>query len=47
MKHALFENIIVGNILLSTFSYAFILAIVFHKNKAIFEQEIKLEEHVK
>lgn len=43
----LFENIIVGNILLSTFSYAFILAIVFHKNKAIFEQEIKLEEHVK
>lgn len=41
----LFEHIIVGNILLSTFVYALILAVLFMKNRIKFEAECKEEEH--
>ena len=42
---SLFETIIIGNILLSTFIYAFILALIIIKNKVKFEQECKEEVH--
>jgi CPA1 family monovalent cation:H+ antiporter len=42
-KH-LFENIVIGNIILSTFVYAFALAVIFSFNKAKFEKECELEE---
>jgi len=41
----LFENIIIGNILLSTFIYAVILAIIINKNKAKFEAECAEDLH--
>ena len=41
----LFETIIIGNILLSTFIYSIILAIVIVRNKTKFEQELLLETH--
>lgn len=40
----MFEYIIIGNILLSTFVYAFILAIIFVKNAKLFEAECLEEE---
>jgi monovalent cation:H+ antiporter, CPA1 family len=40
----LFENIIIGNILLSTFIYAFVLAGIIVKNKAKFEAECAEDE---
>lgn len=42
-KH-LFENIVIGNIILSTFVYAFVLAIIFNFNKDKFEAECAEEE---
>ena len=41
----LFENIIIGNILLSTFVYALILAIILKRHKDKFEEELALETH--
>lgn len=41
----LFENIVIGNILLSTFLYATLLAIIITKNKVKFEQECLEEVH--
>ena len=41
----LFENIIVGNIFLSTFIYAFILGSIIMKNKVKFEKECAEEHH--
>lgn len=41
----LFENIIIGNIFLSTFIYAFILGIIIVKNKVKFEKECAYEHH--
>jgi CPA1 family monovalent cation:H+ antiporter len=42
---SLFEHIIVGNILLSTFVYAITLAFIFKCNKEKFEKECELEHH--
>lgn len=39
----LFENIVVGNIILSTFVYALALAVIFRLNKDKFEKECALE----
>jgi CPA1 family monovalent cation:H+ antiporter len=41
----LFENIIIGNIILSTFVYAGILAVIINKNKYKFEIECNEEVH--
>lgn len=41
----LFENIIVGTILLSTFAYSVVLAWIFMKNKELFEKECENEVH--
>ncbi len=42
---ALFEHIIVGNIILSTFVYAFVLGVIFIRNKRKFDQECLEEVH--
>jgi CPA1 family monovalent cation:H+ antiporter len=40
----MFEHVVIGNIILSTFIYAFILGIIFIKNKDKFKQECEEEE---